>query len=325
MIRRGRRKSSKIYETYSIYHQGGGQEPAIYVGGFEHLVARSVQLFRKALAELRLKPKGRMLDFGCGNGAALHTIGPLLPGWSLEGSEIDDKYQAEVERIPGVTKCHVGPVTAEHGRYDLITLVHVLEHIPRPQQCLRDMEAILESDGVLLIVLPAVESNPFDLLVADHCSHFSVRSLSGLLKRTGFGDVHVNDQWMTRQLTAIARRGEPRAEPDQAHGHSPLKLAVDWLLRLRADAAQRAEGRTFGIFGSSINAVWLGGELGDKVDFFVDEDRSRVGGTLLGKPIIAPDTVPEGAFVYVAMPFPWCEEIAGRLSDGRVTYLVPPP
>ena len=129
---------------------------------------------------------------------------------------------------------------------------------------------------------------------------------------------------MTRQLTAIARRGEPRAVPEQTRGPSPLKLAVDWLLRLRADAAQRAEGSAFGIFGSSINAVWLGGELGDKVDFFVDEDRSRVGGTLLGKPIIAPEKVPAGAFVYVAMPFSWCEEIAGRLSDGRVTYLVPP-
>ena len=103
-------EARRIYEAYSIYHQGGGHEPILYVGGFERLVERSIYLFSSVLAELKLKGQGRMLDVGCGNGATLRTIGPLLANWTLEAQEIDDKYRSEVEAIPGVAKFHVGPI-----------------------------------------------------------------------------------------------------------------------------------------------------------------------------------------------------------------------
>jgi SAM-dependent methyltransferase len=316
-------ESRRIYEDYSIYHQGGGKEPALYVGGFERLVERSVQLFRSALAEVPLKPRGRLLDVGCGNGAALRTVGPLLLQWTLEGNEIDDKYRAEVEAIPGVARLHVGPLP-EGVRYDLITLVHVLEHVAQPARFLAQIANLLEPDGVLLVVLPDVRTNSFDILVADHCSHFSTTTLEGMLRRGGFADVRINDTWMSRQLTALARPGNGALLATNNDRNVAPEDIVAWLTELRNDAGTHTAG-SFGIFGSSINAVWLAGELGSQVSFFVDEDSSRVGQSLLGRPILAPDAIPANATVYVAMPFPWCEDIAKRLSrhDGP-SYRVPP-
>jgi SAM-dependent methyltransferase len=319
-------ESSQIYKAYSIYHQGGGKEPAIYVGGFERQVARSVQLFRNAIEYLNLKNRGRMLDVGCGNGAALRTIGPMLPNWTLEGTEIDDKYRADIEAIPGVVKCHVGPPSDDLGPYDLITLIHVLEHVGEPREILKWIHEILHHDGILLVVVPAINSNPFDLVVADHCSHFDTESLQNLFYDVGFESVYINEQWMSRQLTAIARRGGSRSACEVQLKHRGLEIMVDWLRQVREDAAQKAKAADgpFGIFGSSNNAVWLAGELNEKVDFFVDEDRSRVGRKLLDKPIIGPEAVPPGNFVYVAVPFPWCAEISARLSGGGARYFIPP-
>ncbi len=319
-----RAEAHQIYEDYSIYHQGGGNEPTIYVGNFEQLLKRSTQLFRNALADLDLKTRGRLLDVGCGNGAALRTIAPLLPNWTFEAHEIDDKYRAEIEAIPGIAKFHVGPISPNVGRYDLIMLVHVLEHVANPSGFLTRLANILAPDGVLLMVVPNIETNPFDLLVADHCSHFSRSSLWTLLRRSGIDAAQVNDWWMIRQLTALGRHGSRPAVAAPPPERTDIAAMVDWLLELRGDALLRARHRPFGIFGSSISAVWLAGELGSKFDFFVDEDQSRVGRTLLDRPILAPESVPAAAQVYVAMPYPWCEEIANRLSDRGASYLTPP-
>ena len=200
----------------------------------------------------------------------------------------------------------------------------MIEHIAHPEAFLRQIADILAPDGVLLVLVPSVETNPFDLLVADHCSHFSRASLWRLLRRSGLDEVSVNDRWMTRQLAALARRGKPTGT-EQRRYDVDLASVVDWLTRLREDAGRHAAGGPFGIFGSSINAVWLAGELADKVAFFVDEDESRVGRTLLGRPIVAPSAVVPGASVYVAMPYPWCMDIANRLSTGQASYLIPPP
>jgi len=59
-------------------------------------------------------------------------------------------------------------------------------------------------------------------------------------------------------------------------------------------SAIRGYYREFGIFGTSVAAMWLFGQLGDAVSFFVDEDTSRQGTELYGKPVFHPKDVRQG-------------------------------
>jgi hypothetical protein len=82
-----------------------------------------------------------------------------------------------------------------------------------------------------------------------------------------------------------------------------------------------------GVFGTSIAATWLQGELHGKAAFFVDEDPSRFGQTFMGRQILRPGEVLPGSQVMIALPTPMAEQVRARLAceASKVNWLVPPP
>ena len=87
-----------------------------------------------------------------------------------------------------------------------------------------------------------------------------------------------------------------------------------------------ADARCFGIFGTSIAGMWLYGSLSNRIEFFVDEDVSRVGGHYEGRPIISPDDVPDGATIFVPMGHKAAEALIARLAVGgsQAEWILPP-
>jgi hypothetical protein len=88
-------------------------------------------------------------------------------------------------------------------------------------------------------------------------------------------------------------------------------------------ARAAARGGNFGIFGTSVAATWLAGDLGDAVEFFVDEDPARQGRRHLGRPIYAPQQVPKGASVYLAFVAQVSSAIAQRLGALPIRFASP--
>ena len=66
------------------------------------------------------------------------------------------------------------------------------------------------------------------------------------------------------------------------------------------------------------------GECELDVKFFVDEDLSRVGKKLYGRPVINPSEVLPGATVYLPFIPSLAEKIATRLNGSEVQWAVPP-
>ena len=93
---------------------------------------------------------------------------------------------------------------------------------------------------------------------------------------------------------------------------------------VKKHASSLAKSKSFGIFGTSINALWLFGELELDVKFFVDEDPSRVGKKLYGRPVIDPSQVLPGSTVYLPFISNLAEKIAIRLNNRDITWAVPP-
>lgn len=96
------------------------------------------------------------------------------------------------------------------------------------------------------------------------------------------------------------------------------------MTEVKQHASSLAKSKSFGIFGTSINALWLFGELELDVKFFVDEDPSRVGKKLYGRPVIGPSEVVPGSTVYLPFITTLAEKIAKRLEGRDVDWAVPP-
>jgi hypothetical protein len=193
------------------------------------------------------------------------------------------------------------------------------------------MRGWLCSRGRLMIQVPHVLESPFDLLVADHCSHFTTATLAALLEAAGYDLLHLDTSLVPKEITAVARPAarEKRAlasasAVDVASVAAFVDGALRWLQAVMAARDRLAAQKKFGIFGTSIAGVWLYGVAPDHVDFFVDEDMSRVGRRIDRIPIVHPRDVESDASVFLAMPVAIAERIYHKLGSGPGRYHRPP-
>ena len=311
------REATQIYQNYTIYHQSGGIEQSIFDQKTGKPIARSARLLEKLRDDIQLPPRGRLLDIGCGNGQLLRNASALLPGWSLSGLEFDERHRAAVESIPGVEKFYTGRPENIPGPFDLITLVHVLEHLPDPRSTLSTLWNKLAPGGLLLVDVPDFRRNPFIILVADHCTHFSPRAVSELAESSGYKVLVSTEEWVPKEAVLVARKvGENRVPRDFTSDPSALSdahEAVAWLDKLRSAARKASALGHFGIFGTSVAATFLYGELEDRISFFLDEDPHRPNKSHLGLPIYHPSAAPKGSHVFIPLAPSITQKVVERL------------
>jgi SAM-dependent methyltransferase len=160
------------------------------------LLFKTVLLAERRRALLGRQP-GRVLDIGCGNGDFLHSL--KRRGWDAHGVEFSAKA-AELARSRGID-VHRGELRSAAypaSFFDVVTLWHVVEHLPDPLTELAEVRRILRDDGLLVVEVPnsdcltrrlcGVRWRQFD--VPRHLQHFTPLTLKQALTRAGFAIIH---------------------------------------------------------------------------------------------------------------------------------------
>lgn len=313
-----------VYADYELYRLSDGGEHLVF-GEAGDGTARS-ELLLDRIAGL-LPAEGRFLDVGCGNGATLRAFAGRRGGWKLFGFEPGASCRNAVLGIPGVEGFWSGTLDAVEPPFDLVGLVHVLEHVPAPRRLLERLRSLMSPGGTLLLQVPNVLENPFDLVVIDHVSHFTPELLRGLAASAGFEVVALATDWVPKEISCVLQGGgSGRRERAPSDGSAEqLRSSAAWLRSVLEDARGRAGGAGLGVFGTALAGTWLGSALGAGLRFFVDEDARRIGKRHLGKPVLGPGQVGPDDAVYLAFPHAVARSIHSRLS-GRAPgrYIVPP-
>jgi len=281
----------EIYASYAIYEQGSGAEQQVFDQASGAAVSRSSRLVSRLLDVRAMPDEGRLLDIGCGNGAFLSAFGRARPRWRLTGAEVSDTNRRTVEALPGVEAFHTGEIESLSGQFDVAVLVHCLEHIANPTAFLRRAASCLSPGGVIMVEVPNFVANPFDLLIADHCTHFTMATLRNAVAAAGLAIQILSDGWVPKELSLLAGIAPTTADAQElvppADGGAK---EVAWLRQLLAAAL--AEPNPVGIFGTSISGSWIAAQLGSHAIFFVDEDPHRIGKRHMGLPILPPSQAP---------------------------------
>lgn len=306
-------QAERIYSKYQLNLLTGGEEQKIFIA--EGALARSDRILGRLREKISLPSSGTMLDIGCGNGATLRAFGRLFPEWQLSGFERDGRYRDEVLSLSGVEHFQEGDLDRIDESFDCITLVHVLEHLPDPKRALRWIRRHLSPTGVLVIQVPNIAVNAFDLTVFDHASHFDPRRLASFGTAMGFKVIEVGD-WIAKEITGVFQNGadletEMPASGDASEVESRVRADVEWLGHALKTAREVAP---LGVFGTAVAGTWLAGRLGNRVQFFVDEDLKRRGKHHMGLPVLSPHDVPKGSNVFIAFPPELASVIQARLA-----------
>jgi SAM-dependent methyltransferase len=322
-------ESNRIYEQYTIYHQGKGAEQSVF-DKTGQATSRSDRLLEQLRSKTALPPTGRLLDIGCGNGAFLRAFSRQCPKWSLAGLEVSDQNRALVESIPGVQAFYTGLLGSVEGNFNLISLLHVLEHLPLPKQTLEEVREKLLPDALVLVQVPDCEKNPFMLLVADHATHFFPKHLELLVRNAGFEIAVPTAEWVPKEISVVGRRpgqdSNPPIASEQLSGHgaaTEIRRRLQWLESVANQAKALSRLGSFGVFGTSIAGTWVFSEVQGKVDFFVDEDPNRIGQQHFGIPICSPQEVSDGSNILLALPPFLAKRVASRMPAGHARWHVP--
>ena len=188
----------RFYSTYDDGHQ------------WRNLEERFNRGVRDAI--LRIKQSGAVLDVGCGSGNFLRCMS--AKGFSAFGIEPSGSGSEYARDEHGVDIFHgmIEDYLTQHcnRRFDVVTMLNVLEHVIDPLGILLQLSKILASDGVLAIVVPdarfhdwvgrlrglAGVSDPFwieqpkgllsGFKLPDHLCSFQPRTIAALLDRSKF-------------------------------------------------------------------------------------------------------------------------------------------
>src|SRR5262249_1802425 len=150
---------------------------------------------------------------------------------------------------------------------------HVLEHVPEPIDFLNKIAQLLEPGGRIFIEVPNLAENPFDLLVADHCSHFLPETLATVERRLSLIVKAMATSWASKEISLVLVSVADPAKSGRAadSGRGPMfavKQPLAWLSHLLEQARELAQQGPLGVFGTSTAGTWMGTMLGDRIAFF---------------------------------------------------------
>lgn len=172
-------------EEYLSHHSSNkGLIPFLY------RTARRFALGYKFQVISKYVPQGILLDYGCGTGHFLNFF--IRQGWEGYGIEPDnDARQVALEENPGIVYSSL----EEHPRqsYSVITLWHVLEHLPDLNGVFSKLAGLLKPNGIMVLALPNHQSKDSTIYkhhwagydLPRHLYHFDKTSLRKLVKKHG--------------------------------------------------------------------------------------------------------------------------------------------
>ena len=141
------------------------------------------------------------LDFGCGASELVYLLGRA--GCASRGFDPDSSHIAWAQSTLGVNVEHQAykTVAVAPASMDLVTMYHVLEHIPDPADALRHCHRWLKDDGLLVVEVPnfiSVQQAPGHQFIKGHLYYFHREALCALARQCGFvcesGGVYDRDE-----------------------------------------------------------------------------------------------------------------------------------
>ena len=115
-------------------------------------------------------PNRRLLDFGCGAGGFLFKARELAA--TAQGVELETRLSNHYHEngLTVYSTLYDIPDDIRERKYDIITLFHVLEHIPDPRVILGELSKMLTDTGQIIVEVPNANDA---LLTLYQCEPFS--------------------------------------------------------------------------------------------------------------------------------------------------------
>ncbi len=173
---------SEAYVSHSNTNKG-------FVNSAYQLV-RKYTLLKKLQLISKFFKTGKILDIGCGTGEFLKTFKDAK--WNTLGIEPSDEVRKIAKQNYGLDVRGEAEIkNLESGSFDVITMWHVLEHVPDLNDRIEDLKRLIKPTGVIVVAVPNCSSldaktykeNWAAYDVPRHLYHFSPRDIETVFNK----------------------------------------------------------------------------------------------------------------------------------------------
>lgn len=146
---------------YDSDYYGEGQEEKFQ----SSVVVRLIDFFSRYRASriCKLLPfNARIIDVGCGNGRLLEHLFEMNKYFELYGVEINARaVKRASKRLKGKAEIYKLENLDQHfteNSIDGVVFIHVFEHMPDPSSVMDQLEAVVRTFGIVMMVIPNIHS-----------------------------------------------------------------------------------------------------------------------------------------------------------------------
>jgi SAM-dependent methyltransferase len=299
-------------QTYKMLTDTEDEDQLYEVVG-DQSIYRYPHQTKTLLDKLDLSAGAKILDYGCATGTTLKHVLAQRPDLQGHLFDVSRMYVPFWERfLPPENWAIYEPRKEWAGSFDLVMSFFALEHVARPVSMLSAIRQLLRPQGQLYFIVPDVYANICDLVVADHVNHFSTESLRYAVGAAGLELVEIDQKSHHSAFIVIARKSEPKEGVSPAPEElTSLQARVDQMAGYWRSFAEKLRyfehsylSERSAIYGAGFYGTLMATALADlpKVVCFVDRNPHLQGKTLLGKPILPPERLPEEVrVIYVGL------------------------
>lgn len=191
--------------------------------GFINSTYQSVRKYT-LLKKLQLISKyyktGKILDIGCGTGEFLDIFKNAK--WGTLGIEPDDDARNMAIKNFGLdVRSEEELKSVADQSFDVITMWHVLEHVPKLNERVEELKRLLKPNGMIVIAVPNCNSQDAKIYkekwaaydVPRHLYHFTPKDVEALFQKHGMSVFKtlpmVFDSFYVSLLSEKIRSGKP--------------------------------------------------------------------------------------------------------------------
>jgi SAM-dependent methyltransferase len=163
---------------------------------------------------------GRLLEIGCGSGAAARFLSQMLPAHEIRGVDpaLLDEFLGTVGKVTlarGRLEDQTGPAWSD---FDAVVSINTIEHTPDPSGFLTAIAARLRPNGKAVVICPVATPANCELLFFDHLWTLSRAAFHAFAAAAGLrvAKTLVLDKDLTCFQVFVLEKGDGAQEPAAA-------------------------------------------------------------------------------------------------------------